>query len=166
MSNITNYMPLSSVSFSSDNLLDKFNHPNLRTTCLWWDTPLPSDYKTEKAVFKSLGTFMQRVYEIDGSMFTRDDPYSFDAYSWPCEIQGIDSNSRNGTTSYRVELKGHPSLDDPEWLEHGYKVILTNYPFESITLVNAPYESDQHLSGTFRRHIDLPDGMFPEHWIE
>ena len=159
---VDEYKPLSSVSLTPDELLDLSAYPNIRTSCLWWETGLSNTTWTTP---QKSSSHDRRVYEVDGSEFTLGNPKSNEAYYWPCDVQEIDGyNDHDGSRTYRVVLNRHPKLEDPLWFERGYKVVLTRYPLESISLVNGPYDSDQYLSEAFRRHIDLPNGMFPEQW--
>lgn len=46
----------------------------------------------------------------------------------------------------------------------GKESVVTYLPSDAIRFFHGTYSSDQHLPGTFRKNIGVPDGMWPEQW--
>lgn len=60
---------------------------------------------------------------------------------------------RRGTWEYSYKWY-YPKVDSIE----------THLSIRHIRFFHGMYSSDQHLEGTFRKHISLPDDMWPEQW--
>lgn len=69
---------------------------------------------------------------------------------------------------YTVEmLNSHGPMGNPaEMIPEGQRHKVYSVPPTVITLVGKPYSSDQHLPGVFRHEMGLPDGLYPEEWID
>lgn len=48
----------------------------------------------------------------------------------------------------------------------GAELLLNNVPRRAIEFVYKPYMSDQHINGSFRQSIQIPDDIFPESWMD
>mmetsp|Transcript_51055 Transcript_51055/g.123179 ORF Transcript_51055/g.123179 Transcript_51055/m.123179 type:complete len:725 (+) Transcript_51055:170-2344(+) len=86
----------------------------------------------------------------------------------PCmileRIQGDDDN-----ISYTAKLidKQHDNINI-EWECHIFKrfeYIYTDIPRQSIEFIEKVYKSDPFMVGAFRHPIQVPDGMYPDHWL-
>ena len=69
---------------------------------------------------------------------------SIDGNDWYFARINITDSSSNEITRYHVEF----------------------LPRYAIRLVNRKYAKDQYLRGVFREVIGLPDGLFPDHWMD
>ena len=97
----------------------------------------------------------------------------------PCEIINrttvMDSSptGSSSTFSYFVEVQRWTSEDgdglDMEYMDYMWPfkttAIVENIQAGDIKFFNGPYSSDQHLPGTFRHHIGVPQDMWPEQWM-
>lgn len=102
----------------------------------------------------------------------------------PCEI--LNKVHRMGTTAYEVKVRkwSHEGEDETDYYgtfnwtsekETDYHLAY-NWTFANdsvavqlsradIRFFPGPHSSDQYLEGTFRHHIGVPTGMWPEHWM-
>ncbi len=48
----------------------------------------------------------------------------------------------------------------------GAELLIHNVPRNAIEFVYNPYKSDQHIDGSFRQNIQIPDEIFPEAWMD
>eukprot|EP00985_Skeletonema_marinoi_P030455 scaffold32165_cov147-Skeletonema_marinoi.AAC.1 len=69
---------------------------------------------------------------------------SIDGNDWYFARMNITNSTSNETTQYHVEF----------------------LPRYAIRLINRKYTKDQYSRGVFREVIGLPEGLFPDHWID
>lgn len=72
-------------------------------------------------------------------------------------------------TTYTAKLVDHhydnESIEYDCHIFHRFEYIYTDIPRHGIEFVEKEYTSDIFLQAVFRQHIQVPDGMFPEHWM-
>ena len=75
------------------------------------------------------------------------------------------------------DVISRPSIDENDW--YFVRMNITNstsnetiqyhvefLPRYAIRLINRKYTKDQYSRGVFREVIGLPEGLFPDHWID
>lgn len=84
----------------------------------------------------------------------------------PCDI--LDKYGRNAT----VDIREWDGEGEEEWDYYGdynwtfaNENILVNLSVADIKFFAGAGSSDQYLEGAFRHHIGIPDGLWPEHWM-
>ena len=158
-------LPLSP-NFSEEHLVDE---NGLLTACLYWEDEtdefvLDNDVYWEKLSVDEI----INVYGLDyGVYFILDDKEAYsDGWFWPCIVtkknEHPDKAFLNSTYTVRI-LQSHLHKET-EWEERDVPRIITDYERNSIRHFPSPYESDVHLSNTFRHHIELRDEIFPTNW--
>merc|ERR1711957_390476 len=83
---------------------------------------------------------------------------------WPCSVLKVNNDGK-----YIVQIHQSPlhsgKTATTNWGYNNVPRILTNYRRESIHFFVKPESQDHMLSGAFRHHVGVPDGIFPEHWM-
>jgi len=94
-----------------------------------------------------------------GQGFKAPDTTDKISHTFPCEVMGkmskkCDKNEKKCGNAYAVRI-----LEEDQ-----KKVLLIDYPEESISFRMKRYRSDMHLPKSFRHYIEIDDSIFPEHW--
>ena len=77
----------------------------------------------------------------------------------PCDV--ISRSSTDGNDWYFARINITDSSSNEITRYH-----VEYLPRYAIRLVNRKYAKDQYLRGVFREVIGLPDGLFPDHWMD
>ncbi len=103
-----------------------------------------------------------------GKQFKTDEDVAYsDGSFWPCVVfrREISISSDKVEESYTVRITQSHVHETTVWEKMKLPCIISSYPRASIRHFYKPYESDIHLPGVFRHHIELvPEDMFPEIW--
>jgi hypothetical protein len=86
------------------------------------------------------------------------------------DSDGHEDSGQSPKVTYSAKLidKQHDNINI-EWECHIFKrfeYIYTDIPRESIEFVEKVYRSDIFMVGAFRHPIQVPDGMYPDHWLK
>jgi len=85
-------------------------------------------------------------------------------YRYPCDIMGRESKQHG--IRYIVEIKNYEATLSHKIVPENERHIVTGVPREYITFIDKLFTTDQNLPNTFRHEIGLPDGVFPEKWMD
>lgn len=146
-----------------DELATKPYPENIFTVCLYWELdeyynyPEKYDKTTDWADWSDNDVI--DAFSIPGDTFVRGSLSEFDETWWPCELYRRSEN--------HLVVRIYQSLHEEvtQWQRRDIPRFVTNLPKDSIRFVNRMETSDQHLPNAFRHPIGLPDGMFPEQWM-
>jgi hypothetical protein len=89
----------------------------------------------------------------------------------PCRILQVEHNPSNHEQFQVVaEMLNTQFLSEHCMVPQGQRHIITNVPDYAIQFIDLPLTRDPYLatseSKTFRRHMELPPGLFPEAWLD
>lgn len=138
---------------------DLEEHPypmNAALGCIYW--PREDEAIDEKSPLDGDNT----NWTSDGSIYTLDHPdYAIYGLVWPCGVDDI-FEDEDGNKSYNIEIYSKDGMTI--WAVNDKRRILEDYPIESIAFVPQKYTSDQHLIGSFRSNIRIPEELLPDQW--
>ena len=77
-------------------------------------------------------------------------------------IIAFDDEKENGPFVYNVNI---PRVKKQSKFLIQENHVITRVPAEAIDLVNEKYTSDMFLKSAFRHEMELPDGLWPEAWM-
>lgn len=144
-----------------DELVDNPYPSNVMTACHYWletDEAYEEDveYDNDPDYWSSDGTEICQA--VEKNQINRLD-------YWPCDVISREMGE-DGTDVYTVQILQNKAegFDQTVWHVKGFPRYLTNYKKEAIMFVTNKYSSDQHLAGTFRSPLSIPDAMLPEKW--
>ena len=87
----------------------------------------------------------------------------------PCTILKRDEDKERGASRYTVQMLNRPGnmtpVEERIPKEEVKRHIVEQVPRPAIRFVDKPYTTDQHLPNAFRHYIGLPEGMFPDAWM-
>jgi hypothetical protein len=148
----------------SGDLRKLVSHQNLFTGCAY--TPSEEDY--DEVYYEEFQEWVNMsdaeilgLYASSGRHATASYMTHIEYTYWPCSVALQEGG--NGTR-YTVRILQSPHFDQMPWDEHSVPRFLTNFPRAAIHFFRRPYASDQHMKGSFRHYIEIPDAMLPEKW--
>ena len=129
---------------------------NAALGCIYW--PREDEAIDEKSPLDGDNT----NWTSDGSIYTLDHPdYAIYGLVWPCGVDEI-FEDEDGNRSYNIEIYSKDGMTI--WAANDKRRILEDYLIESIAFVPQKYTSDQHLIGSFRSNIRIPEELIPDQW--
>jgi hypothetical protein len=139
------------------------NHPypeNAHLACIYWPTEEEIMDEDSAIIIDEKGNGID--WHTDGSIYHDEHPdYETCGLLWKCHlVEKI--GKEDGSVQYTVEIYSTDGMT--VWAANKKQRILTNYPLKSMQFVPSKYSSDQHLLGTFRSYIRIPDALLPEQW--
>ena len=88
----------------------------------------------------------------------------------PCRVlrRYIDNSAEGGTSVLSLRPRRQPSPHRRDLYEVMLrtKKLMVDVPREAIEFVDKPYTKDQFLPNAFRHEMKLPEGIFPEAWMD
>jgi hypothetical protein len=106
-------------------------------------------------------TKILQTHATDGEQYVQNFPTSTEHTYSPCSIHLIEDDYGE---YYTIRMISSSTTEQLPWEITNVPRFITGYPKESIRYFYRQYKSDMHLDGTFRRHIDIDDSIFPEVW--
>ncbi len=114
---------------------------------------------------QSIDDVVTRYGRPYGNQFEIDEDIRYsDGSFWPCVVFGRESSNDTGEESYTVRIIQSHLYETTVWEKMKLPCIITSYARTSIRHFYKPYESDIHLPGVFRHHIEFNGDLFPEIW--
>jgi len=146
----------------SSELSDDSRYRNVFTGCLYWeDNDIGEDVETDPDWRSRSMEELVELYGVDGSHFSSNEGKLMDGAYWPCDV--LYAEDMEGTR-YTVQIFQSAMSEETTWEQMDIPRYVTNLPRKSIRYFNKPYESPQHSTKAFRRHIEIDDLIFPDHW--
>ncbi len=160
----------------SGNLRETIDHPHIFLGCVFYtDFNEEIDYggtRYKDAAARATdwkGWDDEKILQFfgeDGSGFEYPEPelgyITHDEYShWPCSVLKDEGNELYTVRIHQTPLKTRKTL----WAKHNLPRILTNYDRESIRYFVKSEDQDHTLPNAFRHHVGVPEGIFPDHWM-
>jgi len=158
-------------TFISGDLRKTVDHPYLFTACQYitsgtdshgsrYSSPNPDWPKlTDKEILAQYSSDgAKHVYSTDKG-YAKHSDYSH----WPCTV--LYPEKEEGKYMVRIHQSPFRKVDEAVWHKNGVPRILTNFSQESIHYFVKPESADQMLPGVFRHPIGIPDGLYPDHWL-
>lgn len=143
-----------------------YNHANdektsvVRTASEQQDNPYPENLQT--VCFFTAGVGVSRK-EANGVVYTSWNTAEYHQCLRPCSV--LDRYEQGGAILHKAEmLPLYDGLTPGCELDGNY--VVTDIPREAIRIADRPYTSDVFLKNAFRHAIGVPDGFFPETWMQ
>ena len=85
---------------------------------------------------------------------------------WPCAVPERVKTS-SGEEVYTIILHNHPDMEQDDFsIPSNQTVKITGVPREGLTFVDRVDSTDMLLTTVFRHEIHVPEGIFPEAWMD
>lgn len=160
----------------SGNLRETVDHPHIFLGCVFYTDFYEeidyggARYKNEEARATDWKGWddekILKFFGEDGSGYEYPEPelgyITHDEYShWPCSVLKDEGNELYTVRIHQTPLRTRETL----WTKHNLPRILTNYDRESIRYFVKSEDQDHTLPNAFRHHVGVPEGIFPDHWM-
>lgn len=136
---------------------------NVMTACLYWEMDdyleYPENYVGEFNFSEWSDEELVDTFSIPGHPFRVGSVKVLDETWWPCKVY---REEERGFYSVRIFQK--PNESNTQWTRKGIPRFVRSLPRKSIKFIHRMESSDQFMPGTFRHHVGMPDGLFPEAW--
>ena len=161
----------------SGDLRETVDHPHIFLACIFY-TDEEIDYGKDRYNKQVASLTSWKEWDDDrilenfgesGDRFEYPDPeigyIDHAEYShWPCSVLKDEGDRRYTVRIHQTPLTSH-WIKETQWEKHKLPRILTEYRRESIRYFVKPEDQDHMLPNAFRHHVGIPDGIFPDHWM-